>query len=109
MYLRFHYLYRNAGNFNKYGYVDFIISEIPDLFFEINYIKSFLIEELYFDPKNFQIPELSFESFDRDIDHDWHEFSHLEWIREGKGNLKWDDWKRNIEKENFSLLSQGIS
>ena len=94
MYLRFDYLYRDAGNFKRFRFVDFLVSEIPDLFSEIEFVKSHLIDGLYFDHKAFLVPDLHFGSFDGKF----HEFSHLEWLQEMSGYLKWESWKNMIER-----------
>jgi len=105
MCLRFHYLYRDAGNFKRFGFVDFLVSEIPDLFSELELVKSHLVDGLYFDPRDFLVPDLYFASFDKDLDHDWHEFSHLEWLQDGIGDIQWEDWKKSVERVGFSLVS----
>ncbi len=104
MCLRFHYLYRDAGNFKRFGFVDFLVSEIPDLFSEIEFVKSHLIDGLYFDHKAFLVPDLHFETFDSDLDHSWHEFSHLEWLQDGYGEVEWEIWKKRMGREEFSLV-----
>ena len=104
MCLRFHYLYRDAGNFKRFGFVDFLVSEIPDLFSEIEFVKSHLVDGLYFDHRAFFVPDLHFGSFDEELDHGWHEFSHLEWLQDGFGDVEWEIWKRGIGREEFSLV-----
>jgi hypothetical protein len=49
--------------------VDFLVSEIPDLFSELEFVKSHLVDGLYFDPRDFLVPDLYFAPFDRDLDH----------------------------------------
>ncbi len=105
MCLRFHYLYRDSGNFKKYGFVDFLVSQIPDLFSELEFVKSHLVDGLYFDPRDFLVPDLYFAPFDKDLDHDWHEFSHLEWIKDSLGTTKWETWKKERETEKFRLVA----
>jgi len=93
MCIRFHYLYRDSGNYKRYGYKDFSVSDIPDLFLELEFIQSKLIDGKYFDHSLFQVPELYFDSYNHEFDHDWHEFTHLEWLKDGIGGRDWEDWK----------------
>ena len=75
MCLRFHYLYRDAGNLKRFGFVDFLVSEIPDLFSEIEFVKSHLVDGLYFDHRAFLVPDLANSNFTK-----LHEFIQLEWF-----------------------------
>jgi hypothetical protein len=84
--------------------VDFLVSEIPDLFSELEFVKSHLVDGHYFDPRDFFVPDLYFAPFDSDLDHDWHEFSHLEWLQDGFGDLEWEVWKKSVERVGLSLV-----
>jgi hypothetical protein len=70
----FEYLYRDAGNFKNFGEV---------IFSNTNHFKVEVLEreiaESMFDGKFFvaeglEIPTLYFQNYDKDLDHDWHEF-----------------------------------
>ena len=77
MSLCFEYLYRDSGNYKNWGEVVFSnvnnyeISELVEL------IRKSLIDREFFVVENCGIPALYFEPYNRDLDHDWHEFSSL--------------------------------
>ena len=102
MCLRFHYLYLDSRNFKRSGFVDFLVSQIPDLFSEIKFIKSNLIDGLYFNPSAFQFPNQ--DSSNSNSKQNWYEFSHLEWLQKGFGELDWEIWKKGMGRVDFSLV-----
>ena len=78
--LKFSYLYRDAGNYKNYNEVVFgnlhrVSVEEVRAAFEAN-----LIEGQWFVAKDMELPSLFFKEFDWDeeLDHNWHEFQHLE-------------------------------
>lgn len=78
MKVRFLYMYRDAGNFKNFGEAYF---ENPHGFSLENLtekIKSNLLDDLFFDAFAVGLPELFFEDYDDELDHDWHEFDRLE-------------------------------
>ncbi|MBC3862502.1 hypothetical protein H8K32_10360 [Undibacterium jejuense] len=75
-------MYRDAGNFKNFGEAYF---ENPhDLSLEslTEKIKSNLLDDLFFDAYAVGLPELFFEDYDDELDHDWHEFDRLEQVVE---------------------------
>lgn len=71
--IEFEYLYRDAGNYKLFDSV--ILSNQFELGIEQirELVKASLIDGCWFDPIACGIPQLSFENFDEDLDHDWHE------------------------------------
>ncbi|WP_259069037.1 hypothetical protein HDF24_05590 [Mucilaginibacter sp. X4EP1] len=80
--IKFNYLYRDSGNYKKFGSVVFSnptnieLAEIEKLF------KSKLIDELWFYANEWNLPELFTENLDFIIDPTWHEFEGLEYTNE---------------------------
>lgn len=74
MNMRFVYLYRDSGNFKKWG--DVVFSNEDDIEEEIvmKRIIDNLEEGLYFRSEDLQVADLHFEEFNPLIDHHWHEF-----------------------------------
>jgi hypothetical protein len=88
-YINFHYCYRDAGNNKNHGTVSFIntgeigLSDLEKL------IRSKLIDEVWFVAEEWGLPNLHFECWDRDLDHDWHEFVGVKFNNE-KCNIFFD-------------------
>ena len=81
MNIRFSYLYRDAGNFKNFGEANF---SNPNEFSLENLsarIKLALLDEMYFDAYMVGLPELFFEDYDDELDHDWHEFELLDYVQ----------------------------
>lgn len=77
MNIQFSYLYRDAGNFKNFGEVIFANPNsllLEDLLIKL---KQVLLDETYFDAFAVGIPELFFDDYDEELDHDWHEFDRL--------------------------------
>lgn len=72
--VKFEYLYRDAGNYKVF---DFIIlsnsrgMSIAEIRRRINEV---LIDETYFYPIAFQLPNIRVHKYDPDLDVDWYEF-----------------------------------
>lgn len=74
MNVKFEYLYRDAGNFKRWGDV---------VFFNANNIgrdtlatlsgEALPLDSIYFLPDRVDVPSLHFEEWVEDLDHDWHE------------------------------------
>jgi hypothetical protein len=76
--IQFNYLYRDAGNFKKFGSVVFAnpdnlsVKEIGEK------ISENLIDFSYFRPDSIGIPPLFFEKYIEALDHSWNEFENVE-------------------------------
>lgn len=74
--IQFNYLYRDAGNYKKYGSVTFAnpgnisLAELSTL------IQSKLIDQTWFYHNHWHLPDLR-ETFDPEIDPTWHEFENV--------------------------------
>ncbi len=75
--VKFNYLYRDAGNYKKFGEIIFtnLNSERLDKIERL--IRENLIESEFFIPEKWNIPRLSFGTFSSELDHDFHEFESL--------------------------------
>ncbi len=78
MNIKFHYLYRDAGNYKQYHFK--IFSNQKDLSLkEIdNKIRSALIDQCWFYADRWQLKDLHVYKWDESIDHRWHEFDLVE-------------------------------
>ncbi len=85
--ISFNYLYRDAANYKNYGYVVFTNPDGLSIDNIVVFIKSKLIDSQFFDHLKFEVPSLFFEKYDREIDHDWHEFENLEITNEGQSQI----------------------
>jgi hypothetical protein len=75
MNIRFEYLYRDAGNNKRWGEVVFANQQGLDVNVIMAYIADRLIDGHFFEIHELDIPPLRFETYDGELDHDWHEFS----------------------------------
>ncbi|WP_374517691.1 hypothetical protein [Undibacterium squillarum] len=73
-YIRFSYLYRDAGNNKNFGSVIFANRHQHTQETLRSSIQRKLIDNLYFDAIVWQIPTLHFAEHDPELDHGWHEF-----------------------------------
>lgn len=77
--IKFNYLYRDSGNYKKYGFVIFSnpqnieLSEIDPL------IRSELIDGEWFYAEDWRVPEIFLETFDFKTDPTWHQFENVEY------------------------------
>lgn len=80
--IKFHYLYRDSGNYKNFGYV--VIDNPKNLSLEEfdTAIKSRLIDGEYFYANEWNLPDLRFSNFDIDNDPTWHEFRKTELTEE---------------------------
>lgn len=65
------YIYRDAGNYKLFG--EFEINNPQNLSsseFE-DWMRSIIIDKLYFIPEEFGVPRLSFPYYDPDLDHEY--------------------------------------
>jgi len=73
MNIRFEYLYRDAGNFKKWGEIIFSNPNNIDIELVESMAKKVLIDESYFVANKANIPDLHFEHYNEQLDHGWHE------------------------------------
>lgn len=74
MNVRFEYLYRDAGNFKRWG--EIVFSNANNIGQETLAVISSValpLDSIYFLPDRVGIPNLHFEEWIKDLDHDWHE------------------------------------
>ncbi len=69
------YLYRDAGNNKKWGDVVFTNNKDINLSLIKLMLGNVLIENEFFVAKQSGLPELSFHESDKELDHDWYEYS----------------------------------
>jgi hypothetical protein len=79
--IKFHYQYRDAGNYKNPGNVVFALNTDLTIEDATEKIREHLFDEEFFDPIKWQIPPVFFEDEEEDeeLDHDWHEFLELQW------------------------------
>lgn len=77
MNIRFSYLYRDAGNFKNFGEIVFSNPHNLPLEELSTKLKLALLDEMFFDAFAVGVPELFFDDYDEELDHDWHEFECL--------------------------------
>jgi hypothetical protein len=76
--IKFNYLYRDSGNYKKYGSVIFANpNNIRLLEFEA-LIRSKLIDEIWFYADEWGLPEIFTKIIDFRVDPTWHEFESIE-------------------------------
>ncbi len=79
MNVRFEYLYRDAGNFKRWGEVVFSnIHNIGQETFDKLSGSALSLDEIYFLPHQVGVPSLRFEEWINDLDHCWHEIHAFE-------------------------------
>ena len=80
--IQFNYLYRDGGNYKKYGFVIFAnpdnvgVAELETL------IRSKLIYAEWFYVDQWKVPDLHFGTWDNELDHTFHEFESIEYAEE---------------------------
>lgn len=74
MNIRFEYLYRDAGNNKNWGEIVFTNTHNLSSESIAKKPQDNLIDGSYFYACKVDVAELFFDSFDSDLDHDWHEF-----------------------------------
>ncbi|RYG04505.1 MAG: hypothetical protein EOO07_30855 [Chitinophagaceae bacterium] len=80
--IKLSYLYRDGGNYKKFGNVVFNNPdniEIGDL---NSFIKSNLIDGMWFYADKWQLPDLHFDTWNNGLDHAFHEFEAVEYTFE---------------------------
>jgi hypothetical protein len=71
--IRFEYLYRDAGNFKKWG--EIVFSNPHNIAIELveSMAKKVLIDKSYFVANKAKVPDLHFAEYNEQLDHGWHE------------------------------------
>ena len=99
MYIRFNYLYRDAGNYKQYGSVVFSNPHHRALRAIEHSIRSSLIDGEFFNVKQWQLPDLREQEWDDELDHDWHEFESVEELEgDGKTYPSIEDFLHRIKR-----------
>jgi hypothetical protein len=99
MNIRFNYLYRDAGNYKQHGSVVFSNAHHRALREVEQSIRSALIDGEFFNASRWQLPDLSEQEWDDELDHDWHEFESVEEIEdEGKAYPSIDGFLDRIKR-----------
>jgi hypothetical protein len=90
--IKFSYLYRDYGNYKLFGETIFSNPENISLPEIETRIREHLIDGEFFSPEKWGIPRLSFEKYNNEQDHDWHEYEGLEMTKdEAAENLSISD------------------
>ena len=93
--IKFYYLYRDASNYKRYGYVVFANPNNISVVSIEETIRENLIDGEYFDAAGWQLPLLFFEVPNAD-DHDWHEFEDIEETEEVSQTKTIDEFLNSI-------------
>jgi hypothetical protein len=75
--IQFNYLYRDGGNYKKYGSVIFANPGDVDVGKVEVLIQTKLIDQTWFYRNHWQLPNLRAQTFNPDTDPTWHEFESL--------------------------------
>lgn len=81
--VKMHYMYRDAGNYKLRDSV--VFSNLSKLSIEqiVDFVSvAFIDHGQFFDPDRCHIPRLSFDHYDPDLDHEWHEVELIELTNE---------------------------
>jgi hypothetical protein len=76
--IEFNYLYRDYANYKNHNCIVFSNRENISLEKIKADIESKLIDGCWFYADKWQLPDLHFEKWDREIDHNYHEFSFVQ-------------------------------
>lgn len=86
--IRISYLYRDASNYKKFGFVIFSNSDNLELVEVKEKLQKLLISEEFFIPEELGLPRLSFENYVPSLDHDWHEIENIETTGEETNDIR---------------------
>ena len=76
--IRFHYKYRDGGNYKEYGSVVFSNPDQLSIARIEEQLKAVLIDQEYFLPQACNIPLIHSFPFHPELDHEWYEFDYVE-------------------------------
>jgi hypothetical protein len=79
--IKFNYLYRDSGNYKRYGSVIFANPNNIELAEIETLVKAKLIDETWFYPYEWGLPEIFTKVIDFRVDPTWHEFESVEYTR----------------------------
>ena len=99
MNVQFTYLYRDAGNYKLWGAAVFSNKDDVDLENLEQDFRKMLIDSEFFYAERSTLPELSFDSYDRMLDHEWYEYHSMEDTAEVVN----EKLKRDFEELNAQL------
>ena len=102
----FNYLYRDAGNFKKWGAVIFTNKTDMELNLLELQIRNILIDGEFFIAEIVDLKKLTFPKFIEELDHDWHEFHSVENTEEDSNDRNKRDIVDFIKYLKFSLFSK---
>lgn len=94
MNVKYEYLYRDAGNNKRWGEVVFLNNQNTALDEIDKQIRKILIDGEFFIADRAGLPVLNFRDYDKELDHDWYEYSSLALTNEPEN----DDLCRSIEE-----------
>lgn len=96
--IKFSYLYRDGANYKKFHSVIFSNPTNIDLQEIETLIRSKLIFGEWFYVDQWKLPDLHFETWDKEIDHTFHEFESVEYTDEPSGGeLCIEEFKKTIK------------
>ena len=75
--IKFHYLYRDAGNYKNYGHLIFPNPNNIQIETLLKKLQENLIDSEFFEPISVGVPLLDVENRDEELDHDWYEFEKI--------------------------------
>jgi len=104
MNIRFEYLYRDSGNFKKWG--DVVFSNIDNITSEtaMKEIFKYLDEGLYFKAEDIEVDDLHFDEFNPLLDHYWHEFHGCAETEDDVTDVQYRDIKTIISKLKSTIM-----
>lgn len=77
MNIAFEYLYRDAGNYKKWGRVVFANPAKLPIADILKEARCSLIDQSFFDARSIDVPDLHFEHWNPELDHNWHEMDSI--------------------------------
>ena len=86
MNIKFSYLYRDSGNYKRFGDVIFSNPNNLTILDMEHLIRSKLIDGEWFYAQDWGLPNLHFEDWDEDLDHGFHEFESLSYSKENSNS-----------------------
>lgn len=100
----FSYLYRDGANYKNYSEVVFANPDNIDVSQVKEAISTSLVDGEWFYAKPWQLPDLHFEKWDEEIDHQLHEFESVAYTSEAPTDYRTiAQFLAEIKKQGFSL------